>query len=778
MICITCGNLTLLVLYFSNIEYIWAYKLSINNATPRILIADDNTAIHEDIHNLLLGLPQPNVSSSLEEELFGETSSKTKLTSINYVIDDAYQGEEAINKVNDALREGSPYSMIFMDVRMPPGIDGIQAIKSIWKTSPDIEIVICTAFSDYSWEDIRMELGESDNLLFLKKPFDLVEIKQMALTLTKKWKLAVSNREHLVNLEARVSKRTSELKEAIDRLEYLKTKAEASTKAKAQFLSNMSHEIRTPLNGIMGMAELLLDSGLNEDQEEMARTITSSGESLKVVINDILDYSKIEAGRIEFENIKFNIRDTVESVIELSAINAQSKGIEIASLIRSTAPEEIFGDPERIRQILLNILSNAVKFTQQGEVLLDLYMKIGNNNEDRSSRLFIDIYDTGVGINKENLEKIFVPFIQSEVSTSREFGGTGLGLSISKQLAELMGGDISVTSTEGEGSKFSLEYPLHPSEYKKSSITLQSRVLSKLQSLFIGDNTTTQKVVKHYMENCGASCKTINTQLSSQTTMAYSQTCAGEFDIVFIDYLDCPIDNSINNSTDNSINNSIDNAARSINTLRENDSLSYKHIICFSPISKNTNIDKLTELGVDHIIKRPIKVVQFYNALLTLLGKEQNLIAERPPLQISTRADVNLLQNKNIRILLAEDNVVNSKILVRMLARAGVVIECVSNGEKAVEAFVNGDFNLILMDCHMPIMDGFEATRIIRSYKKGENIPIIAITADAFRENREKCVNEGMTDFVSKPFNFDRVISVIDKHTKKLKTNVPQVNSH
>nr|WP_246722608.1 response regulator [Aliikangiella sp. G2MR2-5] len=678
----------------------------------------------------------------MERQLFGDDLTQTTHSQPTYQIDDAYQGEEAIQQVVNAQKEGNPYAMIFMDVRMPPGMDGIQTIKEIWKQNPEVEVVICTAFSDYNWEDIQRELGDADNLLFLKKPFDLTEIKQMALTLTKKWKLAVSNKEHTANLESLVLQRTRELRKVVKRLEFLKAKAEASTEAKARFLSTMSHEIRTPLNGIMGMAELLLETTLDSSQQDMAKTIINSSESLIGIINDVLDYSKIEAGKIELEDLRFNLFKSVEDAVELLAFSAQNKGIGIASLIKEGVPEFIKADPERLRQIILNLLSNAVKFTEHGEVTVIVRCETVEFDEQKKS-LSITVEDTGIGINESYLKTLFTPFSQSEASTSRRYGGTGLGLSISKELAVLMGGDLGVTSSEGRGTSFTLQLPL---KVENTELVNDSDIKEKLANacvLVVNSSPINRLVLEEYLQPC-KKIDFYHFDLNNEDAIANTKPSLPHYDILMIDN---------DRGRQSALN-------LKVELLKQRLGISSQFDVALVSILESVHHDEFVSLGYVTTIKTPVKRRRLHNALISLLDYDGE--TQLPQDAVVTEEDnaVSFLAGKKLNVLVAEDNLVNQKILSAILSKLDMNVVCVEDGREAVDMLGQRSFDVVFMDCHMPNMDGFEATRYIRSELK-EDVPIIAITADAFNENRQRCLDSGMNAFISKPFKREHVINIL-----------------
>ena len=548
----------------------------------RILIVDDNAAIHLDFRKLLSSNDEGDLTQA-ELDLFGETSAALpgSTAATQYQIDSAYQGQEALALVEKAMEEGCPYRMAFVDIRMPPGWDGIDTIERLWKVDPQLEVVICSAYSDYSWRQIVSRLGRTDQFLVLRKPFDAIEVRQLALSLTAKSALRDVQLRHMEKLARVVNERTRAI-----------SAAESASRAKSNFLANMSHEIRTPLNGVTGMLELLSSTTLDEHQQRYVHGAQSSADCLMSLINGILDFSKIEQGMLELDPVDFNLHQLIHNVADIMAPAARKSGLEIICELSPDLPKWVSADNGRLRQILLNLISNAVKFTEKGRVSIEAQKQCTDTGD---LMVRIAVSDTGIGIPVDRRHRLFKLFSQVDGSTTRRFGGTGLGLALCKKLVELFGGEIGVESESEKGSTFWFT-------------------------------------------------------------------------------------------------------------------------ICLQAPSEEHPEEKAESNGVSDLIR-------------TELLPEQS--------------------SQDFRVLVAEDYDINQVVVREFLRRFGLECEIVGDGQGAVDRAKSGEFDMILMDCQMPLMDGLQAARVIRDAetpdhglsRNGKRIPIVALTANAVAGDREALTN-------------------------------------
>jgi len=670
---------------------------------------DSNAAMLEHRIRVLL-IEDDDVDARIAQKMLAETADAwPRLTRVDCLT----AGIEHVQKHGDI-------DVVLLDLGLPES-RGLKTLETFRDQVADVAVVVCTSADDQQVGIHAVQQGAQDYLVKGKVDADLM---------TRSLSYAIERHRMQLGMQRLMAE-----------LRVAKEAAEAGSKAKGEFLANMSHEIRTPMNGIIGMAGLLSHTKLTGEQHDYLAMIQQSAESLLRLLNDILDFSKIEAGKLELESIDFSLRDCVGKTGHALAIRAAEKGVELACRVAPDLPDRLVGDPGRLRQIIVNLTGNAIKFTDKGEVVIDVSE---DSSADGTVSLHFAVRDTGIGIPAQQQQVIFEAFRQADTSSTRRFAGTGLGLAISSQLVEMMGGRIWLESQVGEGSTFHFTAKFARGCQQPDCEPANLEALRDLPVLIVDDNETNRRILHEILTNWGMHPSMAENGPRALAEMKRASETGQPYEVVLVDFMMPEMD-----------------GFTVAERIQEDADLNCAALIMVSSAARPGDAQRSKELGIFRYLTKPVVQSELLNVILDMIGEPvvEGILA-------SARADQSAATTPTLRVLLAEDGLVNQRVAVGLLEKRGHEVVLATNGREAVAALEKDSFDVVLMDIQMPEMDGYEATAAIREKEQqtGEHMPIIAMTAAAMKGDREECLAAGMDGYIAKPVNADQLFETLERY--------------
>ncbi len=616
-----------------------------------------------------------------------------------------------------------------------------QLAVELSRYSPNTELAMCIGQQSFDWSTLFKKNQMPANLLCVEGSLDVFRARQMLQCLAEKFGLRQQLENERTSNARKLRQKNDQLNRMIQRLRESRDEIESGNQMKSEFLANVSHEMRTPVHAIQGISDLLVDTSLDDEQQEFVQTIRRSSELLLGIINNVLNFSRLQTSVIRLEEVKFDPERMLEGTVTVLNEDARIKGLDLGLIIKNGMPKQLFGDPMRIQQIVRIFAENAIKFTEKGSVLIEA--------EFRSDNLVISVTDTGIGIEDNSAKKLFEPFRQSDNSTTRQFGGIGLGLSVAQQLTILMNGDIGFKSKPGQGSMFWFLVPLKIPDNGNSVPLLVPEQIARQNTLIVTSSPPLSLAIRSYLEQWHMPSKAV-----TKRELAIEAIAESHYNVAFVDET------------------MLDNASSLLEELRHaSRNKQLRIVLC---VFKSSNIENRREIRYDLTMNRLVRRTDLFETFQRLHELPEILDVKTIPAEPAKAGEVKLAktavtqetksaptktpepEEPATRILIVEDNRVNQRLLVKILTNSGFASDVAGNGQIALDLMAQKDYDIVLMDCHMPILDGFETTRQIRLREANEQvppIPILALTANVLEGAREQCIEAGMNDYMTKPVN-------------------------
>ncbi len=703
----------------------------------RILIVDDTKSIHDDFcHTLSQSASTLSAEAlALEKDLFNTSDMSEQYTDIHYTIDSAYQGLEAVEMVSKAHIEHRPYNLIYMDVRMPPGIDGIETIYRIWQQYPEIEIVICSAYSDYTWNDIKAKLKSTDKLIFLKKPFNKDNIIQTTYLLSKKWDASQEKNTEIETLQNEVSIRTQQITDIKNQLDSIQKQYEQTALTKNNLLSHINQEIKSPLNGIITVTDLLLDTSLDSEQADLAQSIKQSGHSLNEIITNLLEVEILAPSTHNNEKVEFNIRSLIENIIELIQIKIDESGVFITTSLQSSLPDTCKGDPLKIKQLLVQLVLDSVSRTPKGRI--DISVNLERKESDSIFLINFIITDSGIPFSNDELTVLTTTLSTPIPQTTERLG-------LFKKILDSLDGTTTLRNQKMNGAYYSFTIPVE--SFESDQVIIHNKhygdSIQNLRCLIIGDNPSNRKILSLHINHWGSKSTEVSSIVAGVEKFSLLQNTLDSFAMVILDFKGSNIEPYIN-------------FAHKIKDMRKTTPYTLIGIV---PQGHKGDLSLFKEAGFSAYLSKPLKQQQLYNCLLLL---KQNLYNQLPLPQIITKYILDEYSMERFSVLIIESDIVSQKLLVYLFRELKLICDFAFSTNEAIEAISQKKYDIIICARITPSIDGPHICAETDTIRKKNGTRFIGVTSNNKSNWNEQLFSNQLDDVIHKPFDKKAILEQV-----------------